>query len=313
MIPLQDEERSVLALLASVRGQVRPPDEVVLVDAGSRDATLEHALSVDLPFPMRVIRCERVFPGTARNAGVAAAAFDWLAFTDGGIILHPRWLAELLAVADETTDVVLGNFEPICDTFFRECAAIAYVPQRDTTGKRTSSIASCLVRRHALAQVGGFPPYRAAEDLIFFDRIGQCSLSMASAPRATVYWTIAGSVKTTFARFSSYSYHNLLAGWGHRWHLGVARLYGVLALMILAGVGAGWTPWAWLLLPAFFVSRAARAAWLKRSSFSFPTLGPSHVCVTALLLIAIDAATLWGLLRWIVSHRNERVLGLRRG
>jgi hypothetical protein len=190
----------------------------------------------------------------------------------------------------------------VCDTFFRQCAAIAYVPQKDRTGTRGIFIASALVRRDAFARVGGFPPYRAAEDEIFFDMAGHLKLAITFAPRAMVYWTIAGSFQGTFARFASYSYHNLLAGWGHRWHLGIARLYAILTLMLVAGIGAGWHPWIWLLLPAFFAARAVKAAWLKRRSYTFVTLQPARIFLTALLLLVIDAATLAGFLRWVVMR-----------
>jgi glycosyltransferase involved in cell wall biosynthesis len=261
---------------------------------------VERARSVALPCPLKLVRCGRVFPGIARNEGVAAAAFDWLAFTDGGIVLHPTWLAELLAVADEETDIALGNVDPVCDTFFRQCAAIAYVSPRDRTGNPTPSIASAVIRRDAFARAGGFLPYRAAEDNIFFDRVESLGLAVAHAPRATVYWTIAGTFGGTFARFASYSYHNLLAGWGYHWHLGLARLYAILTLMLAAGIGAGWNPWVLLLLPAFFAGRAARAAWRERRSFPFVTLHPARILFTALLLVVIDMATLAGFLRWVL-------------
>src|ERR1051326_7758598 len=68
--------------------------------------------------------------GRGRNLGAAAAKFDWLAFTDAGIRLDRDWLEELITRAeqDKTIDVVYGAWEPVTDTFFKKCAAIAYVP-----------------------------------------------------------------------------------------------------------------------------------------------------------------------------------------
>ena len=41
IVPLQDEEATVCTLLASIAEQTRPPDEIVLVDAGSQDETCQ--------------------------------------------------------------------------------------------------------------------------------------------------------------------------------------------------------------------------------------------------------------------------------
>ena len=312
VVPLQDEERSVCALLRSIVEQSHLPAEIVLVDAGSRDRTIEYALTIAMPRPLRIVRTARVFPGVARNEGVSAAGFEWIAFTDGGIVLHPDWLQELLAAAAEkSTDVVFGAFDPVCDSFFRECAALAYVPPRHPNGTRGPFIASSMIRRSTFLRVGGFPPYRAAEDLMFVARLRDAGAVITEAPRALMYWQMAGTPHATFDRFANYSYHNLVAGWARYWHWGVAGLYGALALVVAAVHVAGAGAWTWLALPLFFLARAAKAAWVKRRSFEFYTLSVSRVAGAAGLLALIDAATVAGWLRWLWS-KTARLLAARR-
>ena len=299
VVPLQDEERTVCALLRSVAQQSHLPDEIILVDAGSRDRTIEKAGTVDLLRPLRIVRTSRVFPGVARNEGVSAAGFEWIALTDGGIVLHPDWLRELLAALQPSTDAVFGSFEPVCDTFLRECAALAYVPPKDRFGIRGPFIASSLIRRSKFLGVGGFPPYRAAEDLIFAERLRAAGAVVAYAPKAQVRWEIAGNLGATFDRFATYSHHNLAAGWGRYWHVGVARLYGLLGLGVLVVLLAGAGFLAWPALPLFFVARATKAAWVKRHSFAFSTLVPGRILGAAGLLAVIDVATVVGVGRWL--------------
>lgn len=301
IIPLQDEARSVEALLQSINRQSLSPAEVVIVDAGSRDETIRLAHAVPTQTHVRIVRADRVHPGVARNIGVAASRSQWLAFTDGGIILEPDWLAELAAAVAGGTAVVYGHYEPVCDTFFKQCAALAYVPARNPEGTRGPSVASCLVRRSTFDAVGGFPPYRAAEDLIFIERLRAQGFDRVFAPRAVVHWHMAADPRATYARFAAYSYHNLIAGWGRNWHLGVAKLYGLLGLAVgaamILGLGAGAT----LMLPSFFLGRALKAGWIKRRSFSFRALSLSRVVGTAAVLVIIDAATLSGWFRWLSS------------
>jgi glycosyltransferase involved in cell wall biosynthesis len=285
VVPVQDEERTVEALLASVDAQTLMPQELALRHRGR--------------VPVRIVAAGRVFPGVARNEGVAITTCEWLAFTDAGIVLHPDWLRELVTAVRPTTDVVFGNLEPVCDSSFRKCAAMAYVSPKDAYGLRGPFIASSLVRRSKFLDVGGFPPYRAAEDLIFIERLRTAEAEVAYAPKAQVRWQIAGSPGATFGRFATYSHHNLIAGWGRYWHLGVARLYGLLGLGVWVADLGGAGLLAWLAPPLFFVARATKAAWVKRHSFAFSTLHPGRILGAAGILVIIDAATAVGLIRWL--------------
>lgn len=305
IVPLQDEEQTVEGLLRSIAAQRLPPDEVVLVDAGSLDATVARAMAASVPTPVRFVAGGRVYPGVARNAGVAAAQCAWIAFTDAGVILDENWLAELASQAGSGVDVVYGDFEPACDTSFRRCAAIAYVPPRDRSGMRGPSVASCLMRREAFYRAGGFPPFRAAEDLIFIERLAESGACARFAPNARIEWQIAGDTASTFSRFLVYSYHNLIAGWGRRWHMGTAKLYAALSLAMVLIVLRGGGRWALLLLPAFFLARALKAAWLKQASFDFPTLTPARILGAAGVLAVIDAATALGVVRWLVARTRN--------
>jgi glycosyltransferase involved in cell wall biosynthesis len=298
IVPLQNEARSVEDLIRSINHQSLPPDEIVLVDAGCTDDTIALASAMQTSAPLRVQRAGRVHPGIARNVGASASTQRWLAFTDGGIVLDHRWLAALAAAVREDTAVVYGNYAPVCDSLFKQCAALAYVSARSPEGTRGPSVASCLVRRDAFEVIGGFPGFRAAEDLIFIDALEARGFSRVFAPAAIAHWQIAGTVRATYARLAAYSYHNLIAGWGRHWHLGVVRLYALLALAVAAAVplSLGW--WTCLLVPGFFVVRASKAAWVKRRSFEFRTLSLRHILGTAVLLTVVDAATIAGSYSW---------------
>jgi glycosyltransferase involved in cell wall biosynthesis len=302
IVPLRNEQATVVPLLESIAGQTRRPDELVVVDAGSEDQTAALATSFPAPMPVRVVRTGPLYPGLARNSGAAEAAFPWLALTDGGVRLSPSWLSELLAAAQDGVEVVFGAFEPVCDSFFRRCAAVAYVPGPDAHGLRGASVISMALTREAFDRAGGFPPYRAAEDLIFVERLRALPLRVAYAPRAVAYWELAPDVRRTFRRFALYSEHNLRAGRGRYWHAGVLRHYVLMILLAAAAapaVGAG----SLLVYPLWQLARAGRSAWQKRRAFPFPALDPRHVIGAAGILCLLDLATLAGALRWLAHGR----------
>jgi len=299
VVPLRDEEATVVALLESVAGQERPPDELVVVDAGSTDGTGDLVSKHPMPMATHLVREGALFPGTARNAGAKVATQAWLAFTDGGVRLEGAWLAELEAAAmKESADVVFGSYDPECDTCFRRCAAVAYVPGRGEHGIRGPSVASMALTREAFARAGEFPPFRAAEDLIFMERLCALPVRIAYAPRAVVRWQLAPDVGRTFRRFASYSEHNLRAGRGRYWHRGVLRHYVLIAFLTAAAVLAGAGASSLGIYPLWQIARAGRSAWQKRGAFDFNPIDPRHVLGAAALLSVIDAATLAGAIRW---------------
>lgn len=309
IVPVRNEAGSVAALLESISTQTRRPDEVLIVDGGSTDGTPqlihEWLAGRDLEGSTRILVTGGASPGEGRNLGAEQALYEWLAFTDAGIVLEPGWLQELAAGASSGCDVVYGSYEPVCDRLFLQSAAIAYVPAKERWGGRTTFAASLLIRRALFRHTDGFPPWRAAEDLAFSERLRSRSPAERYAPKAIVHWQLAPDLGSTFRRFALYSYHNLLAGRGRHWHLGIAMLYLYLILILAL---------AWILLgplaaaatmPLFYLSRAVKAGWLKRRSLAFNTLSPIRVVSAALLLVFIDVATLAGAIRWLCREPGQ--------
>jgi len=299
VVPLRNEEESLGRLVTSVRRQTRPPDEVLLVDGGSTDRTVALARELTADDPrFRVVEAGEATPGRGRNVGAEAARNPWIAFTDAGITLDPDWLARLAAVAedDPAADIVYGNFEPDTQTFFERCAALAYVPpraMREGASMRGPSIASALVRREIWRRAGGFPDLRAAEDLIFMERVEALGARTRWAPEATARWQLQPTLARTFRKFALYSKHNVWAGRQRFWHYGVARQYALaLAFVVLAIVHSAW----WLAVPAAgLAARAALSVWRRREGRGLAwVLNPARLAGVGLVLLAVDLATFVG-------------------
>lgn len=90
-------------VLASVRAQHVPPDEVLIADDGSRDDTraLVEQEAGTFPVPLRHIWHEdRGFRlATIRNKSMAAARGEYLIQLDGDIVLHPEFVHSHLRFA----------------------------------------------------------------------------------------------------------------------------------------------------------------------------------------------------------------------
>ncbi|HKO45952.1 MAG TPA: glycosyltransferase [Pyrinomonadaceae bacterium] len=305
VIPVKDEEASVDALLASIGAQTQAVDEVIFVDSASSDRTVALLRNASLgTTPIRVIESGPGSPGKGRNIGISAATNQWVALTDAGIKLDPRWVEELLEVVrrNPELDVVYGNYEPVVDTFFERNAALVYVPaKQERAGEkmRGPSIASCLLRREVWQAVGGFPDLRAAEDLMFMEQVERHPFKIGWAPRATVWWQLRPSLLSTFRRFVLYSRHNVLAGRQKYWHYGIARQY-ILALIVtlVALVSGIW--WLLLAIPLGMLLRVFKGIWSRRETLSgLGLINPLRWVHVLIITLAIDLATFVG---WIQAY-----------
>ena len=241
--------------------------------------------------------------------GIAIAANEWVALTDAGVRLEPTWLERLVEAASGKTNVavVYGNYEPVTDSFFERCAALSYTaPKRQRPGglMRGPSIASALIRREVWETVGGFPDLRATEDLIFMERVEEGRFNVAWAPRATVWWHLEPTLRSTFRKFVSYSRSAARAGRQRHWHYGVAKQY-LLGLPFIA-LALLHSPW-WLLVPlAGFAARAAKSIWERREGRGATwLLNPAQFLGVALVLLTLDLATFVGWWQSLMGPREK--------
>ena len=310
VIPVRDEESSIRELLDSLLAQTRPPDEIVITDGGSVDATPQIIEDyIRRGAPVRLIRAGAALPGRGRNLGAAQASFEWLAFTDAGIRLADNWLEALIAKAEtsDAIDVVYGSWEPLTNTFFKQCAAIAYVPppaSQDGVVVRPRSIASALLRREAWQAVNGFPEdLRSAEDLVFMDRLQSASYQTTFEPRAQVYWDLRPTLWSTFRRFLIYSRNNIRAGLFRQWQSTILFRYGVLLALAIAAVVIE-PSWVWFPIGAWLLMLVARAAIsIRRNRACYPASFFQNLLRGAMvmsLLAVLDAAAILGSVQWLV-------------
>jgi glycosyltransferase involved in cell wall biosynthesis len=300
-VPARDEERSLAALLDSLLLQTRLPAEILIADGGSSDGTVSLAKRY-AEQGVRVLELGSAYPGRGRNAAAAAARHEWVAFVDAGCVADPSWL-EALARASEAGDaaIVYGGYEPVLRTEWDMAQALAFLPPlAAVTGVRGPSTASLLVRRSAWNTLGGFrEDLRAAEDLLFFERVEAAQLTVAWAPGAVVRWSLAPSPQAVYRRLRLYSRHHLAAGLFRTWH---RRVFAMDAVAV-AWLGlALWQP-LWLLpLALAALLRLGRTVWRRRRNVPGGAFRPSRLLRVTALLVVADAAAWVGLVDFL-RHR----------
>ena len=96
VVPTRNRPSQTVEAVKSILSQTRPPDEVIVVDDGSTDDTVDaiERLGGDVT----VIRREQAGVSAARNAGIEAASGEWIAFLDSDDL----WLPEKLRAQEDT-------------------------------------------------------------------------------------------------------------------------------------------------------------------------------------------------------------------
>jgi glycosyltransferase involved in cell wall biosynthesis len=277
------------------------------VDGGSSDRTKEiiRTIKETSDIPIKLIETDGALPGRGRNLAIQGAAHEWIASIDGGIRPRVDWLEQLVETArnNPQAQVIYGTARPVTDTYFTECAAIAYLPP----GPLRQFIASSLILRAAWTAAGGFrEDLRSGEDLLFFRALEKASVKTAESPRAVVTWELRPNLATTFRRFVVYSRNGMKAGLARHWQYNVSRLYLLLLLLLLLGL------WFWPLLlapPLILMLRAEKRIWgwfrvTNRERVWSEVLNPRRVITVAWINVVIDVATSLGMLQWFFSERS---------
>jgi glycosyltransferase involved in cell wall biosynthesis len=160
IVPAYNAEATLGACIESLRSQTLPAAEIIVVDDGSRDRTVEVARQRGAT----VIALERNGgPGVARNAGAAAATGEILAFTDSDCVPPPDWLERITAplAAVGVVAATGGYAGPVRETFLTRLQdQVLHVRQRGLPAEIESTITSNFAcKRSAFIAVGGFPLY----------------------------------------------------------------------------------------------------------------------------------------------------------
>lgn len=145
ILPLHNVEGYVAKAAESIRSQAFDGLEVVVVDDGSSDNSLEACLDGLRALDVVAVSQENTGPGGARNAGLLAASGLYVMFVDGDDFLLPGAFESILQVLEsERPDVLFGRYlRWTPETGFLEVRKYRFDPPKDPE-KRTEYILGAL-------------------------------------------------------------------------------------------------------------------------------------------------------------------------
>lgn len=190
IVPLFNAENSITATLDSIVATRTPGLEIVIVDDGSADGSLERVRQFkdahsDIPF---LIECHpegrNLGPPATRNYAASLARGRYLAFLDADDLYHPHRFTESIRMldADASLGAVFGTFKYLVnqtghedsvrdiskhldwdDQAFPSEREMPFLTQllKGNIGLHTSTVT---LRREVFYHLGGFPQLRYVDD-----------------------------------------------------------------------------------------------------------------------------------------------------
>ncbi len=202
VIPTRNRCERLIEALRSVARLQRPElvAEVIVVDDGSTDGTREALAELDLEVPVRVITNPSRGAAAARNAGVEAAASEFILFMDDDCVAAPDLLVQhhRLRTAHERPVAIRGRIDWPPDrpvTWFMRFIDRCYQFGTEALAGRTELAGTELISanlslpRQLLLDVGGFDEdfIVGFEDAELGIRLAEAGVPLLYAEQAVVW------------------------------------------------------------------------------------------------------------------------------
>lgn len=240
-------ERTMDSCLASLQELNYPNYEVIVVNDGSSDRTLEITQRYDY---VRLISQENKGLSVARNVGMTAATGEIVAYTDSDCMADPDWLTYLVAKFLSSGVAAVGgpNLSPPEDSLVPACVAVSPgVPTHILLSDEVAEhIAGCNMafRREVLEEINGFNPIfrTAGDDVDICWRVQDRGYTIGFSPTAIVWHFRRNTVVAYLKQQQGYGKAEALVYFQHPYRFNLlgqpswlGRIYGDLSAFLRIG------------------------------------------------------------------------------
>lgn len=219
-----NEEKTIKGLLGSLFKQSLIPSEIVIVDGGSSDKTLDsikyYLSRIKDRFFLKNTRIKILVKkgnrAIGRNEAVRNTTGDIIACSDAGCTLERNWIEEIVEPFDEkNVNVVAGYYKGLANSIFQKCL-IPYVlvmPDKLNAKNFLPASRSMAFRKSIWKKVGGFPEeFSHNEDFVFAQKLKKARTKIIFNKDAIVYWVPRKNIKEAFIMFFRFALGDVEAG-----------------------------------------------------------------------------------------------------
>lgn len=166
IVPLYNKEKTILRTLQRIQNQTYCDYEIIIVDDGSTDNSVEKVTSNTCDKRLRIIRQKNEGVSSARNRGAQEARGEWMVFLDADDYWLPSFLEEMAkAIEIYPNAKIIGcasyvfnetkktlSTSRMIDRLYGKCLPLNFFLSPDIM----SHIGASVIRRSAFLEIGGF-------------------------------------------------------------------------------------------------------------------------------------------------------------
>lgn len=244
-----NDEKGLGDLFEGLSRQSLQPDEIVVVDGGSKDTTWQLLHDYQHQFPqLKIVQAPGTNISEGRNIAISHATNPLIAVTDAGCRPASDWLLEITRPLLEHADVdaVSGQVKPETHSLLEHYCGLLSLPDHSTEEQSQLFYGrSSAFRRTVWEQVGGYPEWLyTAEDSLFALAAKHHGFKAVHNAKAIVLWRPRSTLKKIAKMFYLYGKGNGRIVWGDiKGTFYWLRNHALFWLSVLAGL---WFPPLWL-------------------------------------------------------------------
>jgi len=199
-----NEERNIEKFLNSIIKQSKKPNEIIVVDGGSSDKTIDIIKKIKkktkIPFKLIIKPGANIAKG--RNIAVKETKYNLIFVSDAGCIINKDWIKETLKYFPKA-EVVAGNYKAIAKNNFEFFQGILTVNKVDRITRMSSR--NLAFKKECWKKVKGYPEeYLTGEDTRFNLKMKKRGCKFKINPRKDVAWEMRPTFKLFFKQFYKY-------------------------------------------------------------------------------------------------------------
>lgn len=296
IVTVLNEAESIQALLDSILRQKLLPAEVIVVDGGSTDATVQviqqfQSSGQGVQIHLYEKKGNR---SIGRNTAIAHAKHELIAITDAGCELDAAWLSELHdCYKTSQKPIIAGYYAPASASCF-EAAAACYAlvtPNNINTHEFLPATRSLLLTKTVWKQLGQFDESLSWNEDYAFARAAQKNkIGMAFCRTAIVNWHPPRNMRAFSRMIYNFAYGD---AWAGLWRSKIVLIFLRYAVGLFM-FSQGWVGAIGVVLLAYIAwsinknKQYAGCGWLwlpllQVSSDILVMTGTLHGCVARLL------------------------------
>jgi glycosyltransferase involved in cell wall biosynthesis len=206
-----NEEKNIKIFLNSLLNQTILPDEIIIVDGGSRDGTYEILKNYSKNNKkIKVVQEKGANIARGRNLAISLAENDIILTSDAGCIIDKEWVEETIKFFPEY-DFIGGATKAISKNNFEFFQGLITVKKLATIARISGR--NSAFKKECWKSVGGYPEKSlTGEDHRFHIEIIEKGYKVKMNEKARVAWEMRPNVKSFWKQFYGYGRGDRIQG-----------------------------------------------------------------------------------------------------